>query len=313
MSFNSCRCGIRHLCGVWFAVAAALLWISAQSAAYGGPLWGVVVSANYITYDSATGGPGSGSTGNMNSAFNSSWTSPRAAGFTSASVSSYWGQVGDCPIQDCYQSDGESWAQASGSLGGMSVSVFDQTSFYSPGFDVVATADAKIFDTLTFKVAGATSSTVTDIGVQFVAGNPYFDGRNVESTETLQFGGATVEGDLGPYFGGYYLSVADYGWASTPFCGPDPSTCIATPTSLVFDGIYEFQGPSATIPYSMELSTSCDLGGNCDDRTANLELSLPPGVTYTSAAFAPAPEPASWMTILGGLGLVALGGIRKRR
>jgi hypothetical protein len=51
------------------------------------------------------------------------------------------------------------WAEADGLLDA-SVHVFD----WAHGQP--ASADAKVYDTLTFHVAGATSSTVTDIAVQ---------------------------------------------------------------------------------------------------------------------------------------------------
>lgn len=294
MSRNSRQSGAGRARRAWLGAAGALLLISAQPA-YGGTLWGVVVSANdVVTYDSATGGPGSGSTGDDLNGY--SWYSPTAAGLKSADVgSSIW--LWSPPLTAS--------AQASGSLLDASVSVFAAGEQIYDDWSS-ADASARIYDTLTFDVAGATSSTVTDIGVHFTVqgddqSNPYW----ASFSETLQLGAGNVEYDLSCCPGkGPTVS----GWVSGQFSAEDP-------TSLIFDGKYEFQGPSATVPFSMEVSTG--VAGETDSRSASVSLFLPPGVTYTSASEAfPAmltPEPAAWtMMLLGGLGLIGLVRIRKR-
>lgn len=301
---NSRRSGAGHARGAWLGAAAALLLIPAQSA-YSSPLWGLSLCADSACYTSATGGSGftgSGSEG-VGEPAGVRWSAPTVAGLKAASAEYYWWCQGGpelCPVE------GNGYAQAAGSLWNASVSVSVQGD----------TASAHIFDTLTFDAAGATSSTVSDIGVHFtVAGTDWGSWDSLPNDlwldEGLQLGTGTIE--YAWNLSNPPTTKIDSGWVSSQVRADNTA-------SLTFDGIYEFHGPSATVPFSMGLYTATgnvgqgELGGS-DGRTASVTLSLPSGVTYTSASGAfpgSVPEPAAWMMIMGGLGLIGIRRTRKR-
>lgn len=305
---NSRCVGDGHACRAWLVAAAALLLILAQTA-YSSPLWGVSLSAGGAWYDSATGGSGSGSEracARYSGCSFFQWSAPTVPGLTAASAQSRWWCWGSPLICEI---EGDGYAQAAGSLWNASVSVSVQA-------DV---ASAEISDTLTFYAARATSSTVTDIGVHFTVAGSDFGGWDYSLLddlwldEGLQLGTGSIEYAWDGY--SYALTKTDTGWVSSYLRADDTA-------SLIFDGIYEFRGPSATVPFSMWLLAETgnvgrgDLGG-VDERHASVTLSLPRGVTYTSASGAAflgsVPEPAAWMMmLLGGLGLIGMGRIRKR-
>ena len=307
MAWYSWSPGVGRARGSWLGAAAALFMISAQSAAYGGPLWGVVVTANGVTYDSATGGPGSGSSGT------SSWSSPAAAGLTQAFVRGSDTYPIPCPPCIGTGTLGTE-AGAGGILGSGSVLAYGFATESDPFLSYAsASADAKIYDTVTFDAAGATSSTVTDIGISLFINHEVYDYPAYEqSVEKLQLGGGSIEYDFNSLTG---PTSSSSGWVSGQFIELSRDW-------LQFSGTYEFQGPRATVPFSMEVSTFCHSSpaGYCSGLGGTLSLALPYWVTYTSAsgAFLTAgtetvPEPSAWISILGGLGMVALGRTRKRR
>lgn len=307
MAWNSRRSDFARGRRDWLCAAAALFLISVQPAAYGGPLWGVVVTANGVTYDSATGGPGSGSSGT------SSWSSPTAAGLTQAFVRASDSYPIPCPPCIGTGTLGTE-AGAGGILGSGSVLAYGFATESDPFLSYAsASADAKIYDTVTFDAAGATSSTVTDIGIGLFINHQVYDYPAYEqSVEKLQLGGGSVEYDFNSLTG---PTSSSSGWVSGQFFELNRDW-------LLFSGTYEFQGPRVTVPFSLEVSTFCHSSpaGYCSGFGGTLGLSVPYWLTYTSAsgAFltagtATVPEPSAWITILGGLGLVALGRTRKRR
>lgn len=303
---NSRRSGAGRARGAWLGAAAALLLIPAQSAS-SSPLWGVNLCADSACYNSATGGSGftgSGSEG-VGEPAGVRWSAPTVAGLKAASAEfDWWCQGGPllCNVV------GGGYAQAAGSLGNASVSVSVQGD----------EAWADLSDTLTFSAAGATSSTVSDIGVHFmVSGTDWGSWDSLPNDlwldERLQLGTGTIEYAWDGYSYGLPLTKTDSGWVSSRLRADDTG-------SLIFDGIYEFYGSSATVPFSMGLLTitgnvSTGELGAPDGRAASVTLSLPRGVTYTSASGAfpgSVPEPAAWVMMMGGLGLIGTRQIRKR-
>ncbi|MGH9616048.1 MAG: PEP-CTERM sorting domain-containing protein [Acidobacteriaceae bacterium] len=171
---------------------------------------------------------------------------------------------------------------------------------------------AALADTLTFNVPGATSSTVTDIGVQWSISGGLSSGTNGESNMLgeLVFGNADLqtewESDNGT------LSNAE----GTDATGTWQSYDVASNTagSVIIDGVYQLTGSDFTVPLELFLQCRSDNDSSCDYYdTESINFTLPAGVTYTSASgdflsqplASPVPEPGSFL--LFGTGLLALG------
>ena len=138
---------------------------------------------------------------------------------------------------------------------------------------------AEIFDTLTFYVAGATSSTVTNIGINYsLNGSVTRPGPGVSVISTLLVPGA----DAQFVYDAYQLPnstpiVNQIGWVSE-------NVISATPASFIFQGVTSGQGATFVIPIDLKLNVTCE-GATCDySHTGYLSLLLPPNVTVTSAS-----------------------------
>ena len=196
---------------------------------------------------------------------------------------------------------------------------------FNNGLDVggEGTAWAQLNDVLHFTVPGATSSTVTTIGVMFTVqggislnGAPPSDNGETGGVSTsLQFGNGNVATSAN-YTGtaATPLTVTENtptGWASYT---ESPSSTGA----YAFTGEYTFTGSTADIPVQTSmLAYQCQLTVDCAFAdTGAISLVLPTGVTYTSdsgvfltqPASEPqsAPEPGSLLLLTTSLGLVAM-------
>jgi hypothetical protein len=208
--------------------------------------------------------------------------------------------------------------------------VYQGEDYYSGGG-----AQAAVYDTLTFNVAGANASTVTDItmtlqidgsasssrsadyGSQSMGMNYTFSlgdtNFNQHGSWNPQTGGT---GDLGPtpvYVDG--ISTDD-GDGHLTLVGIDQIA--DTPEDTRLQVTYQLTGSSITAGVFDGLSLGCQDGVTCDWlNTSSISFQLPTGVTLSSASgdflTAPGvPEPAAWTLMLIGAGAVG-GSLRGRR
>lgn len=166
-----------------------------------------------------------------------------------------------------------------------------------------AIASAEIFDVLTFTIAGAGPTTVTDITVNYDLDGSISFGSLAQHNESdsLFFGSAFTS----------FSSDSAQTWAASNFVSSDP-------TNGVFQGTYALVGSSVSLNVEMTLDLGCEDGCSEDfSNTSQIGLSLPSNVSFTSASGVfltqSVPEPSSWaMMLMGGL-FTAAGVARRRR
>jgi hypothetical protein len=162
----------------------------------------------------------------------------------------------------------------------------------------VGVASAEIFDVLTFTIAGAGPTTVTDITVDYnldgtISVGPYAIQSEADS---LVFGSTLTEFD----------SDTAQSWATANFIS-------SSPTDGVFQGTYALVGSSVTLDVDLKLNLGCEDGCSQDfSNTSQIGLVLPSNVTFTSASgvflsqAGSVPEPSSWaMMLVGGVCMAA--------
>lgn len=301
-----CKFSTALICGLFAMAGAARASYIVQTSAgefFSGNGWTNTARYNVNTtgayFNSPNGGTTSGTTdttGTATSAFDQSSLSDSdagASGYAYANLSS--GKLG-----------------VMGSAGG----------YYSE-----AQLQAQFSDVLHYTIAGANSSTVTDIGVTFA-----IDGSMLESGfgDAALSGGINIDGgasesvSIGDMLSGgvcqtgpciYNQSTAG-NWVSAGF-SPDSTGLV------VFTGVYALTGASGDLSIFATLSLTSavnGVSGSANDdysNTAALSLSLPQGVSYTSdsgvflSQASSAPEPATLS--LAGLTLAALGAVKSRK
>jgi hypothetical protein len=342
MTSNPSRSMIRRFLARGTNVAAVLLLFSAAQAAFASSVWYVNTYAysadggapfstppfeqvsGDLTYNSNTGG-----TVTIGPAGTTTYSNPTALGLTSAESQTTSSQYIDdyCSAGNaCVTGTLTSSAMAKGNLATGSVGISalpsvlpvinpsnGNVSGYT-GSDAYATAE--INDVLTFNVAGANSSTVTDIGVSFtVDGNLSYNNSangNALLTDLLNLGGATAnynfDSENAP---ATQNSLYKSGWVST-------QVTAETADSFIFSGVYALDGTSDQVAVFLELATQCLEDATCDfSNTGAISFTLPSNVTFTSASgvfltqpLTATPEPASEAILLGVL--LVVGGALKR-
>jgi hypothetical protein len=177
----------------------------------------------------------------------------------------------------------------------------------SPTGDAEAGANAEVYDTLTFNIPGATSSTTTLLAVGLTLDGS-FNGNGTVETKLL-FGSADAETEWGLNFPPAFSRLL--GWASDSYS-------IST-SDYTFQGTIAVQGANPVVQIYFQLLLSCDSFSVCSEQyqdTGALSLSLPSNVTYTSASgvflTSSAPEPST--LVPAGLSLAGLlWGVARRR
>jgi hypothetical protein len=190
---------------------------------------------------------------------------------------------------------------ASGRLGGSS-----QGDYARQGYTT-----AVLNDRLTFNIAGASPTTVTNIAVSFAidgtmtySGVPFSD---AVVTSDLRFGSAFASLLYGPP-AAYNAFANQGGWVSGTW-SPLPATFVNNALNTVavtFTGIYALVGATPTLDVRAALGTRASSVSSSDfSNTAAFQMSLPGNVTYTSASgvfLSAVPEPGTWVLLLAGLG-----------
>jgi hypothetical protein len=144
---------------------------------------------------------------------------------------------------------------------------------------------AQYNDVLHFTVAGANSTTKTDIGISYQLDggftvNTAAGDSNGSVNSTFQFGTASLLDGIASGPNAYtpaVTSTQENGWKSFTFLSN-------TPDLIQFDAVYEFTGPTDAIGITTTVTAHCGLGTNCDySKTSQFGFTLLPGnVTYTS-------------------------------
>lgn len=237
-----------------------------------------------------------------------------SAALTSAAVSAAAGLVGT----DFYGNpfNIQAGATASADLATGAYAITATGSYYPNQLSGVGSSQAVLSDTLDFTVAGATPTTVTDIGVSLsVTGSMTLGTTQAYGSEgnTLVLGGGSFSDSLCAECAGNPTTTAELsgtnigGWVSYNLSAD----------GLDFTGVYALTGPTADLNFETYSSDTCVNGATCSYDGA-VSLTLPQGVAFTSGSgvflSGPAvgvPEPTAWaMTILG---LASVGALLRRR
>ena len=210
---------------------------------------------------------------------------------------------------------GTAFARANLATGQLGVGATGQA-YPIAGFtsSVGGTSLAGLFDDVTFNVAGASPTTVTDIGVTLdlhgtMSGSAFLQEQLLFSSPGVNDANLLLQ-ISGTQFSPPVVSDAQAGgsWVSASFSP-------LTPGNVVFHGVYALTGASQEVSIGEVLYSEAFAGFADYAHTSDFSLSLPANVSFTSASgvflSGGVPEPASWALMLTGIGLI--GGALRRR
>jgi hypothetical protein len=174
-----------------------------------------------------------------------------------------------------------------------------------------SSSQAAFSDTLTFAIPGATSTTVTDVGIHYVV-HGSFDTDRGSVDLPLLFGSAQVDPQ---WFATQAPSFHfNFGWVSETVNTLDTQ-------DFDFTGFIAVTGANPVVQLSAALNLDCSGIVSCDtdfSHTGTISLVLPGGTTYSSASgvfltnqsTSAAPEPGTLFLL--GLGLAGIALARNR-
>jgi hypothetical protein len=270
------------------AILAALLFLSEAKAVFASTINYLDLSAESynggdsvgqvsgtLTYNSTTG-----ATASIGSGGGTTYSEPTALGLTSATIkTSSSDSIDACDPGGCSIGTVTSSALATGDLATGSVGVYSIPSQVGAVVSE-ATATAILKDSLTFNVAGANSSTITDIGVTFTVDGlvSYAASAAAQLNEIITLGcGTSTCGEISYGFnGGSNQIIEDGGWVSQNIISESAD-------SFIFSGVYALSGSSDVLPIELELKAECQGDASCDlSHTGAVGFTLPSNVTFTS-------------------------------
>ncbi len=144
-----------------------------------------------------------------------------------------------------------------------------------------AGAMATMSDLLTFHVPGATASTVTNIGISFQLNGTFALLGNSQAynglTTYMSFGNGIIWWHYFTQDSPPAQIVQNGGWTAFDIASQ-------TGSSFVFNGVLSLAGANPTANLVAQLALQCQ-SANCDySHGGTVTLTLPPGVTFTSAS-----------------------------
>ena len=174
-------------------------------------------------------------------------------------------------------------------------------------------------DGLNFAIAGATASTVTNIGVTFdIHGTRSITGGALSVSNLLRFGDAGLDYSLTQRdLDAPRIGTSAFGWVSYSF-----DDTVADHT--IFRGVYALRGASQRLMFAEAFWTTASYTDATSDyaSTSAFSFTLPSEVTFTSdsgvfltglgGTGGGVPEPATWALMLAGFGLVG-SALRRRQ
>lgn len=301
---------------VYTGVGAVSAYRTGQDSSFNYTRPGDVASVQYQNCAAYSGNPGavcSGGAFGTNSTDNNLTASSNNVNFTD-NIGDYSGTVASGTASA--RSD-----LATGELGAYAYSDVYREFGGGPTF-IGAAGFSQFNDTLTFTIAGATASTITNINIVFeLDGATALSGTRGAGafvTETLYFGDGFAQYALQDLVGDSdYVRGGDRNWVSS-------SWDFSTPGVVRFSGVYALTGASSVIGINNSLLASVNASSLADfASTSHFRLSTPSNVSFTSASGVflsglgggtggGVPEPATWALMLAGFGLVG-SALRRRR
>ena len=144
-----------------------------------------------------------------------------------------------------------------------------------------AGAMATMSDLLTFHVPGANNSTVTNIGISFQLNGSFALLGNAQAynglTTYMNFGNGIIWWHYFTQDSPPANVVQNSGWSSFQVVSQ-------TGSSFIFNGVIALTGANPTASLGAQLALQCQ-SANCDySHSGAVTLTLPPGVTFTSAS-----------------------------
>ena len=257
-----------------------------------------------VTYNSTTGLSPVIASGNT-----TTYSGPTALGLTA-------GTVQMSSINNLATGTLTASSYATGNLATGSVGVYAFPSVCCGGPPNVSDADSEaiIRDSLTFNVAGANSSTVTDIGIAFTVDGSVSPGTQANEadavlTDSMAFGNGIIDY---VYNTGSNSIIENQGWVTNTIASEGPN-------SFIFAATYALTGSTDTLAIQLELDLQCQADASCDvSHTGAVSFVLPPNVTFTSQSgvflsqpLTAAPEPA--YSAVPGFGLLGIAILLRRR
>ena len=286
-------------------LSLAIGLLAAQSAGAHLLISNTVANESFYNYNTAQGAVAAGGT---------SGGSTGTGGGNAVSFSSYAGGSGN------FAASSNASAQANLSTASLHATAI------TDGFYGDARGYAELNDTVTFHIAGAAASTITNVVIdlmltgsisQFQHASYLYNFTMFSSGSGVGVGWETVLYDS-PSDARNYVGWAVSGGLGFPNGFESWQTLVDNATEKHFRGVLAVPGADKEYGLRTAFNLRCSNGTDCDfGNSAHLNFELPAGVTFTSGsgllltAAGVVPEPQTYGLVLGGLAL--LGWVGRRR